>query len=351
MARRKLNKKQLNRIANNQLAKRQQDENLLLGLVTTHYGSEVDVIKINQAGHADKDIRQRCHFRANLPNIVCGDRVMWKPSSTSGEAGIIEALLDRHTLIERPRPYSDPKPVVANINTIILVISPKPEPIASLIDRYLIAAEIAGIEVIILLNKSDLLTGEINQKLNTEIDKLLNLYRSLDYPVFCSSTKNHSTFNFDTPKESLTLKSLFIDKTSILVGQSGVGKSSIINTIVDNSGAATGSISSSHSKGRHTTTTAELYFLKHNADDNVDSQDNAVIDSPGIREFGLWHLSEENIIDGLREFRHHAQACKFRDCEHGVSKGCALQIAFDNGTIHPSRVASYQHILNSREQD
>ena len=149
-------------------------------------------------------------------------------------------------------------------------------------------------------------------------------------------------------------------QTAVLVGQSGVGKSSIINSLSGQNIAKTGNISDANIKGKHTTTTSQLYptqtevsneTRKQPSDNHasVDLAASAIIDSPGIREFGLWHLTHNDIINGLPEFRQHANQCQFRDCEHGVSKGCALQRAIDDSIIHPSRVASYRHILNTMD--
>jgi ribosome biogenesis GTPase len=335
MSKRKLNKQQRKRIDDNMRSvANNDDDQLSLGLVITHYGKEVDVASISTDGTLLASGKQRCHFRANLPTLVCGDKVKWRSAKENSATGVIESLLPRNTVIERPRPYQDPKPVAANIDLIVLVIAPAPEPITSLIDRYIIAAENADIPLAIVLNKMDL----INEQCGEDLEALLALYTSLDYPVYRFQALHNNSEALPDHNEFLNLLQ---QKTSILVGQSGVGKSSMINSLLDDSAAAVGDISSSNEKGRHTTTTSQMYFLNHCSA--------AIIDSPGIREFGLWHLDTNDIIYGLREFRDYAAACKFRDCEHGVSQGCALQAAFDTGKISPSRIASYRHILNARD--
>jgi len=340
MSKRKLNKQQQKRIDDNMRSLADNDaQQLLTGLVITHYGKEVDVIAIDDVGNRIRGSEQRCHFRANLPTLVCGDKIRWRNANETSETGIVESLLLRETLIERPRPYQDPKPVAANIDLIVLVIAPAPEPIASLIDRYIIAAENAHIPLAIVLNKTDLVETLNNRALSDELEMLCSLYRSLGYPVYKFRTLDGE----DAEADRSPLIELLREKTSILVGQSGVGKSSIINSLLGNSEAAVSQISSSNEKGRHTTTTSQMYF--------IDEGNTAIIDSPGVREFGLWHLDTSAIIYGLREFRDYAASCKFRDCEHGVSKGCALQEAFDTGKISASRIASYHHILNSRDNN
>ena len=345
MPKRKLNKQQRLRIADNRAAVAETDNGeLLSGLVVTHFGKAVEVVALDGDGdHGDdsglNDVRQhseqavRCHFRANLPTIVCGDRVLWRAADNVDDSGVIESLLPRRSLLQRPRPYQDPKPVAANIDHIFIVIAAQPAPIARLIDRYLIAAENADIGVSLLLNKTDLLTEAGDTE---EIDELLTLYDALGYNIY-----RHSLHSEATQRHGEALALALTGKTSILVGQSGVGKSSIINAFSGDESAQVGDISSANDKGRHTTTTAQLYTLE------TASGGASVIDSPGIREFGLWHLSAEEIIYGLREFRRAATKCKFRDCQHGQSAGCAIQAAYDCGTIHPSRMSSYRQILDS----
>ncbi len=336
MSKRKLNLQQLQRIADKQaeVADNTQQSDLLRGLVMSHHGQEVEVVLIDEDNSPIANNSQRCHFRANLPTVVCGDRVLWRPLEQT-DTGIVEALLKRDSLLERPRPYQDPKPVAANIDSIIITLAPKPAPISSLIDRFLIAAENANIEVCLLLNKEDLLTD--NPVVAAELEQLLTLYRELGYQTFSFSAQS------STAVEQRAFIQFIADKTSILVGQSGVGKSTLINTLSGADTAKTATISSANDKGRHTTTTSQLYPLNR----HEIAGSGAIIDSPGIREFGLWHLSPTAIIDGLPEFRAQAVLCKFRDCEHGKSQGCALQLAFEEGKIHPSRISSYRHILDS----
>ena len=358
MSKRRLNKQQIDRIASNQaiVSESADDIDLLHGLVVTHYGKEVEVLRLNPDKTIASQSTHRCHFRAKLPTIVCGDIILWRTPPSNSATGVIEALLERESLLKRPRPYQDPKPVAANIDTIFITLSPQPEPISTLIDRFLIAAENAGIDVCLLLNKQDLM-GE-NPAVTDEINELLTLYSQLGYPVFRYSAEQNeeeskgnnedarAEKNADNAAETQRFLAALANKTSILVGQSGVGKSSIINKLTGNHSAKIGDISTANDKGRHTTTTSQLYQLA-NADTHIAT---GIIDSPGIREFGLWHLSPVDIISGLPEFQQHTHNCKFRDCQHGQSKGCALQEAFEQGEIHPSRISSYHHILDSLDQ-
>ena len=348
MAKRKLNKQQRSRIAQNHDAALANTSDCLPGIIAVHFGGEVEVMATHEGVPVDTNTLFRCHLRANLPSVVCGDHVLWRPAAQHAEAGVIEALENRYSVINRPRPYHEPKPVAANIDLILLVIAPQPAPIINLIDRYLIAAENARIDVALLINKSDLLSEAGDLAGLTELQNLVELYHGLGYPVFHYQS-GHNDERTAVPLPAVAVpfdpEQVLGGKTSILVGQSGVGKSSVINKLCGQHVANIGQISQANEKGRHTTTNARLYFLGDGKTERL----SAIIDSPGIREFALWHLSQQDIIDGMPEFREYASRCRFRDCEHGKSAGCVLQQAFDNGEIHPYRVASYKHILTAQK--
>ena len=341
MSKRKLNQRQQQRIAENQSAPAADTE---LGLVIGHYGQEIEVLPIPGLDTLNNKTSinantLRCHFRANLETVVVGDKVYWqrlaptKSDAINGAVGgVIESICERNSLLLRPRPYEQPKPVAANIDQVMVVISPQPEPKSTLIDRYLIAAENAGLSTALVINKTDLLP-DLSNVTSEELEFLSGLYRSLDYEVI-----EHSCVTGDA---STALADKCAGRATILVGQSGVGKSSIINYLEDKDLAETGDVSTYNTRGKHTTTTSRLYFLQRGG---------ILIDSPGIREFGLWHLDETSIIDGLPEFRERATQCRFRDCQHGKSKGCAIQAAIDDGDIHPSRAASYATIIASLDE-
>ena len=332
------------------------------GVVVAHHGKRVEIKPgslFDQASGSPEKQLLSGHIRANLPTLVCGDRVLYQAADLQADDGadcVVEKIIERQSVLNRPRPYSDPKPVAANIDLIVLVIAPHPEPISNLIDRYLIAAEHTGIDIAIVINKTDLIAAKESDATKQELETLANLYQSLGYNVFSLSSKSldinvsgfSNTGNYDQFYEMLA------GKTSILVGQSGVGKSSLVNAVADKSIALTGNISEVTVKGKHTTTHSSLFQLRINWQ-NIEGEKCAahcaIIDSPGIREFGLWHLEDEDIIDGLREFKPLANLCKFRDCDHKRSAGCALQAAFENGDIHPSRISSYQHILAAKDND
>ena len=292
------------------------------GLVIAHFGSQVEVEDTERQTY-------RCFLRANLGSLVTGDHVVFRPGAESGEAseartGVVETVLERNSELSRPNPYNEIKPVAANIDSIILVIAPEPYAHPNLIDRYLVAAENCQIEPVLLLNKTDLLTPESTER----FDELLERYDYLGYRSLRVCSKD--------PDSLAELKDFLNDQVSVFVGQSGVGKSSLINTLLPDEELKVGALSEATKKGRHTTTTARLYHFPAGGD---------LIDSPGIREFGLWHMSEEDVTYGFRELREIAGYCRFRDCKHETEPGCAILKALDEGIISEERFISYQRIL------
>jgi len=286
------------------------------GLVIAHFGTQVAV-------ESSPGESQRCHIRANLQGLVTGDRVIW----CEGEpTGVVVAQLDRHSVLSRPDSQGNLKPVAANIDQIVIVLASLPEPHANLIDRYLVAAESVGIEPVILLNKTDLLDGDPERR--ETIDSLLSIYPTLNYKVLRASC--------NTSKGMSELFSALKDRTSVFVGQSGVGKSSLVNVLLPDSDLRVGALSESTQKGTHTTTTAQLFHMPTGG---------VLIDSPGIREFGLWHMTRQQVEAGFREFWPFLGTCKFRDCIHEREPGCALLEAAEAGEISEKRLGSYRHMV------
>ncbi|MBV1914459.1 MAG: small ribosomal subunit biogenesis GTPase RsgA [Pseudomonadales bacterium] len=303
------------------------------GLVIAHYGTLVE-IEATEAGlelsgqPVDMDIdpekrSYRCHFRPNLGHIVVGDQVVWRADKQN--SGVIEALKPRLTELSRPDSRGQLKPVAANIDRIFIVISSLPEPLEILIDRYLVEAERLEIEPVLVLNKSDLIDAGNRQAL----ERLLSIYRNIGYTVLEVST--YSDHGMDRLAKALD------EHTSIFVGQSGVGKSSLIQVLLPNEQLKTGAVSSANLRGRHTTSTARLYHFHSGG---------SLIDSPGIREFGLSHLTRREVTDGFVEFRPYVGLCHFRDCKHLKEPRCALLEAEAEGHLHPSRLHSYRRILH-----
>ena len=290
------------------------------GLIIAHYGAQLDIEPLDAPGET-----YRCHLRANLPPLVTGDHIVWR-ASVKDDMGVVVALSERSSLLSRPDPRGQLKPVAANIDYIVLVIAPVPTPYPNLIDRYLVAAETVHITPVILLNKTDLL----DDASRIQLDDMLTDYEQLGYRVLRASTQTADGLS--------ELKQLLKEHTSVFVGQSGVGKSSLVNKLLPGVETKVGSLSENTGKGTHTTTAAKLF---HFPDGGM------LIDSPGIREFGLWHMKPADVLHGFCEFRPFIGRCKFRDCQHKQEPGCALRQALLNGDIQSRRMNSYNSILNS----
>lgn len=291
------------------------------GLVVTRYAKHADV------ENAQGEIF-RCNLRRTLSSVVVGDQVIWRQGNEQlqGISGVIEAVQPRHSEISRPDYYDGMKAIAANIDRIIIVSAVLPSFSSNIIDRYLVVCENAHIEPVILLNKVDLLTPEQR----TEIEAQLQIYQEIGYQTMMVSAKSGENM------ENLT--ALFAQGVSILVGQSGVGKSSLINQILPEVKAQVGDVSDVSGLGQHTTTSSRLYHL---------AQGGCLIDSPGIREFGLWHLNEQQITEGYREFHQVLGTCKFRDCKHLTDPGCALREAVEQGKISVLRFENYHRLIAS----
>ncbi|SPP32030.1 Putative ribosome biogenesis GTPase RsgA [Arsenophonus endosymbiont of Aleurodicus floccissimus] len=338
MAKKKFTKGQQHRIyANHQTKLKKQsqqdiDDNDLGipqdGLVISRFGQHADI-------ETNEDDIQRCNIRRTIHSLITGDLVIWRPAlhqqSNIKVNGVIEAVYERTSVLTRPDYYNGLKPIAANINQAIIISAILPKLSLNIIDRYLVACETLNITPMIILNKIDLLNKE-NRK---EISKAIKLYHNIGYVVL--EVSSHTNEGIDTLIENL------IGKISIFIGQSGVGKSSLINNLLpDNEEKILiNQISDNSGLGQHTTTTARLYHFAKGGD---------LIDSPGIREFGLWHLTKEQITKGFVEFWQYLGYCKFRDCKHLDDPGCALQQAVIAGKIAKSRFENYHRILASMEQ-
>jgi ribosome biogenesis GTPase / thiamine phosphate phosphatase len=295
------------------------------GLIIAHYGQLVDVEPAEKAAGDDEKVIHRCHVRANVDALVTGDEVVWRAGSA--QSGVIEARLERHSLLQRPDNYGQLKPVAANIDRIIIVVATEPTPYANLIDRYLVAAETLDIKPAILFNKSDLITDENRDQINT----LCESYENLGYEVLKTSAN-------EVEQCESTLLEWLKNYTSVFVGQSGVGKSSLIRSILGDQSIKVGALSELSRKGTHTTTTAKLFHIPRGG---------RIVDSPGIREFGLWHINEQELLDGFIEFRPHIGYCRFRDCKHNNEPKCAILEAFEQGKISETRMNSYRRIRDT----
>lgn len=337
MAKQKLSKGQVRRVQANQQRKlrrenRPEPEDSLFGeaqegQVISRFGQHADIEA------ADGSV-QRCNLRRTIKSLVTGDRVVWRAALQNNEEGrvngIVEAVHERESVLTRPDFYDGLKPIAANINQIVIVSAILPELSLNIIDRYLVACETLGVEPLIVLNKIDLLNDESRALVND----LMNIYRNIGYRVL--EVSGHTGEGIDA------LTAALAGRISIFAGQSGVGKSSLLNTLLpETADILVNNVSDVSGLGQHTTTASRLYHFPHGGD---------VIDSPGVREFGLWHLTPEQVTQGFTEFRDYLGGCKFRDCKHGDDPGCALRDAEENGKISAERFENYHRILESMAQ-
>jgi len=276
--------------------------------------------------------QHKCYIRRTVKSVVCGDKVVIRPSISNEERdrGIVETVLDRKSTLSRPDYYDGIKPIAANIDQIIVVSSIVPALSTHIIDRYLVACEHAQIEPIIVINKVELLSEEEFVALKQQ----LSIYEKIGYRVIYASCVSEQGLD--------DLSAVLINKVNVLVGQSGVGKSSLVNQLLPDSQEIVGEVSSNSGLGQHTTTAAKLIPFTLGGE---------LIDSPGVREFGLWHLPVEDITNGFIEFRQYLGGCKFSDCTHRNDPGCLIRAAVENGEISAERYDSYLKIVDSLDQN
>ncbi len=289
------------------------------GLVICRYSKHFEIQALEGE---DQGGIHRCVARANLGTIVAGDKVIWRAGAD--QTGVIEMRQERRSILERPDNFGKLKPVAANVDQMLIVIACEPAPQPNLIDRYLVAAELMNIRPILVLNKADLICRENRNY----IQELLVLYEDLDYTTVKIVSSRHQE------PQLANLPTLIDQRTSIVVGQSGVGKSSLINTLLPQAKLEVGELSQTR-EGTHTTTKAKLFHLPHGGQ---------LIDSPGIRDFGLWHIDTLQLQHGFVEIAKHLGQCRFRDCKHEDEPGCAIRAAVAAGDIGTKRFESYEKI-------
>lgn len=297
------------------------------GLVIKNTGSWYQV-------RTDQEETFECKIKGNLRlkdikstnPIAVGDFVEF--SAIEEKVGLISAIYDRKNyIIRRSSNLSKQSHILAaNLDLVVLVITIRyPETSTVFIDRFIASAEAYNVPACILINKMDLYTDD-----ETEYAKALKtLYESIDYPVFMLSAIKPDTFE--------TFKHFLTGKTILISGNSGVGKSTLINAILPESLAKTGEISSYHNKGTHTTTFSQLYQLENGAQ---------LIDTPGIKGFGTVDMEVDEISHYFKEIFKTSKKCRFTNCTHVHEPGCAVLTAVENHQISLSRYQSYLSILS-----
>ncbi|MBV7434028.1 ribosome small subunit-dependent GTPase A [Cardiobacteriaceae bacterium TAE3-ERU3] len=282
-------------------------------IVVAHMGYETIVDDNGELLAAD--------WRKSLGDIAVNDRVLL--SRMQGERAVIEAVFPRqHTLYKWHGRKA--KAIATHIDQLVVVIAARPQWQASLLDRYIIAARQADINLTIVCNKIDLLTDDAYQQWQDELQP----YRAMGYRIMALSVAN---------EEGLSeISDILAGKQTVICGQSGVGKSSMINKLVPDSDIWIQSLSEATDLGRHTTTNSRRYPL---------TSGGAVIDTPGVRGFSIDHLNTEEIIAGFKDIASHTGDCRFNDCSHRHEPGCAVLEAVAAGAIAESRYHSLMQIL------
>ena len=327
--RRKLTQNQTRRIQKNSQITSCDDSALFGGVIISHFGKQLDV-RLTTLPSTRSDILSlgdvcRCHARTNLPLLTAGDDVLFD-FDHAANLGRIEKLVPRRTLITRPDRYHKVKPVAANVARLVIVFAPVPKPASGLIDRYLVMAAHAGIWPLLVLNKADLARPDDESVI------LFQEYQKLGIEALMVSATTGMGLD--------ALYARLLGCLSVFAGQSGVGKSSIINTLLPHAEQATNIISYGSQLGQHTTTTSRLFSY----DDDLGK--GGVIDTPGIREYGVWHLNRDDITQGFDDVAAFVGHCQFCDCKHSeYAKGCALWQAVASDKLLARRVLSYTELL------
>jgi ribosome biogenesis GTPase len=272
------------------------------------------------------DEKLQCVTRGKKSDVAVGDIVDLKP--TSPNQAVIESIRERSTLLYRSDQYKS-KLLAANLTQLFVVVATEPGFSDDLVSRALVAAEAGGIAAHIVLNKVDV-AGSLPQT-----RERLALYASLGYPVHEVSVRG-------APERTCeTLMPLLAGQSTILIGQSGMGKSSLINLLVPDADIATREISAALDSGKHTTTFTRLYQI---------GADTCIIDSPGFQEFGLYHLTEGMLERAFIEFTPHLGQCRFYNCHHLNEPGCAVLTATKTGQIAEIRHELYRQLVHETSQ-
>ena len=258
-----------------------------------------------------------CVTRGRRSEFACGDRAVVQ--RTDRGQGVIADASPRTSLLYRSDMFRQ-KLIAANVDQVIFVLAAAPSYSEELLNRCLMASEGAGVTPVVVLNKADLAAETAKAKAD------LAWLGSLGYQLLPLCAKRDMT----------PLMPHLSGKLSVLVGQSGMGKSTIINSLVPNAAARVNDFSTALDAGKHTTTSARLYHLDASS---------RLIDSPGLQEFGLFHLDDGALAHALPEFRPYIGQCRFSNCRHVNEPGCAILAAATKGDIRASRLALYQRLV------
>jgi len=258
-----------------------------------------------------------CLTRGKKSDIVVGDRVHWQPA---GDEGVVERVAERRNLLYRQDEWKT-KSFAANLDQLLILVAVEPMYAETQLTRALIAAEQAGIPTMIVLNKTDLPGVDAARE-------RLAPYKAMGIPVHELSLKA------DEAVARAVLAPLLADRATLVLGPSGMGKSTLINLMVPAAEAQVGEISKALNTGRHTTTSTRWYWLD-------ERRHTALVDSPGFQQFGIRQLQPTDLARLMPDIRVHAEHCRFYNCTHLHEPGCGVRDAVARGDIHPSRYRIY----------
>lgn len=315
MSKRKLNIRQRERITQAQHQLLNPHAQTHTGLVLCRHGKHAEV-------ETPEGQKIGCYIRPNLATLVAGDHVVWQ-HMTEAHTGIIVSCHPRKSVLARIDKHGLAKPLAANLSQLIVVLAPRPAITWSLVDSYLITAEAQQLQACLVLNKTDLPS-------ETERSILDTYYKPLGYPIFYTNQQDPSTYTM--------LAHHLSSSVSIFVGQSGVGKSSLISAFLPHlAEEIETSALSNEQHGQHTTSYARYYHLPSGG---------AIIDSPGVRSFQPPQWTTTTIIQGYRELRPFVGQCKFRNCSHMNTPGCAFKHAFESQAISVFRYTQFMKMIS-----
>lgn len=261
-----------------------------------------------------------CQVRGRHLQVVCGDRVEWR---RDGDAGVIERVNPRDTLLYRSDAFKT-KAIAANVTQLAVVVAPRPSFSPELVQRCLLAAEDQGITSLLVLNKTDL---PETPRARARLEPLVRI----GYPVVELSALT----------DAAPLRIRLAGHTTLMIGQSGMGKSTLVNALFPEACVETAEYSEALDSGRHTTTHTRLHRL---------DADSALIDSPGLQEFALQHLDADALAHAFIEFRPYLGQCRFRDCRHESEPGCRLVEAVEAGTIDAARLDLFRLLREAQQR-
>lgn len=260
-----------------------------------------------------------CRWRRGAGRPVCGDRI---EIQMDRQQAVLQRIEPRSSEFKRGDTRGRAQIIAANVEQVVIVVAAEPQPSDFVVDRYLVAVETLGLSALLVMNKAELAASQ-------EVERRMGLYRQLNVPLIRTSTKCN-------PPGTEELSQALSGRISILVGQSGVGKSSLINAVIPDREEQTGALSDATGKGRHTTTRTAWIEVPTGG---------AVVDSPGVWEYGLWTMAEHDIANAFTDFGPFLGHCRFRDCRHVHEPDCALRAAINSGELSEHRLKAYHNIL------